>query len=80
MFKNEPELDFWKEMPTVWDDTKAINGKIGVFATIARRSQESWFVGSINAVEQRTLDIPLSFLKPNVRYTAKIYRAVMPLN
>ncbi|MEI7945908.1 MAG: glycoside hydrolase family 97 N-terminal domain-containing protein [bacterium] len=78
MFKNEPELDFWKEMPTVWDDTKAVNGKIGVFATIARRSQERWFVGSINAVERRTLNIPLSFLKPNVQYTAKIYADAAP--
>lgn len=78
MFKNEPELDFWKEMPTVWDDTKAINGKIGVFATIARRSQERWFVGSINAVERRTLNIPLSFLNPNVRYMANIYADAAP--
>jgi alpha-glucosidase len=78
MFKNEPELEFWKEMPTVWDDTKAINGKIGVFATIARRSQDRWFVGSINAVERRTLTIPLSFLTPNQRYTAKIYADAAP--
>jgi alpha-glucosidase len=78
IFKNEPELDFWKEMPTVWDDTKAINGKIGVFATIARRSQDRWFVGSINAVERRTLNIPLAFLKPNVRYTANIYADAAP--
>lgn len=78
MFKNEPELDFWKDIPTVWDETRAINGKIGVYATIARRSQERWFVGSINAVERRTLNIPLSFLKPTVRYTAKIYSDAAP--
>ena len=65
-------------MPTVWDDTKAINGKIGVFATIARRSQERWFVGSINAVERRTLNIPLSFLNPNVHYMANIYADAAP--
>jgi alpha-glucosidase len=73
MVKNDPALDFWKHIPTVWDDTKALNGKIGEYVTIARRSGEQWFVGSINANEARTLEIPLFFLTSCKRYTAKIY-------
>ena len=72
-FKNEPELDFWRKTPTTWDDTKVINAKIGVYVTVARRSGEQWFVGTINAIKRRKLQIPLSFLKPNQEYNAFIY-------
>lgn len=72
-FKNEPELDFWRRTPTTWDDTKVINAQIGAYATIARRAGEEWFVGSINALERRELKIPLTFLKPQQKYTAFIY-------
>lgn len=78
LVKDVPELDFWRQIPTVWDDTKALHGQIGAFATIARCSQERWYVGSINALERRSLNIPLTFLKPNVRYTAKIYADAAP--
>lgn len=77
-YKGDPELDFWKQIPTVWDETRAINGRIGDYATIARRSGEQWFVGSINAGERRTLPISLSFLKPGVSYKAHIYRDGAP--
>jgi alpha-glucosidase len=73
LYKADPELDFWRQVPTVWDDTKVLNAKIGAYATVARRSGNDWFVGSINAVERRTLTIPLSFLTPGKKYTAHIY-------
>lgn len=73
-----PELEFWRHMPTVWADKKVIHGEIGKFATIARRSDNAngdseWFVGSMNAGEQRTLKVPLDFLEPGKKYTAHIY-------
>jgi len=72
-FQNEPELDFWRRTPTVWDDTKVVNASIGAYATIARRSGDDWFVGSINALERRKLPIPLAFLQPGKKYRAFIY-------
>jgi alpha-glucosidase len=78
MYKAEPELDFWRQMPTVWDDTRALNGKIGAYATLARRSGDVWFVGSVNALERRALPIPLTFLAPGVTYTAHIYADAAP--
>ncbi len=73
LYKADPELDFWRQMPTVWDDTKALNGKIGAYATLARRAGDAWFVGTVNALERRTLTIPLRFLTPGRAYTAQIY-------
>ena len=68
-----PELDFWRQIPTVFDETKAIQGAIGQYATIARKAGQQWFVGSINAGERRTLKIPLGFLDPSRLYDAHIY-------
>jgi alpha-glucosidase len=57
----------------VFDETKAIQGAIGQYATIARKAGQQWFVGSINAGERRTLKIPLGFLDPSRLYDAHIY-------
>jgi alpha-glucosidase len=72
-YHGEPEIEFFRHVPTVWDDTKVLNGAIGKYATIARRSGEEWFVGTINDREPRTLKVPLDFLDPHRRYLAHIY-------
>ena len=51
---------------------------IGEYVTLARRNDNEWFVGSMNAVQQRQLDIPLDFLTPGITYTAYIYRDTDP--
>lgn len=68
-----PELSFFDQLPTVWQDTKVLEGKIGQYATIARRSQNDWFVGSINGNQERSLEIDCRFLEPGKAYTAKVY-------
>jgi alpha-glucosidase len=73
MSAGEPELEFFRKVPTVWDDTKVINGRIGQYATIARRSGEDWFIGTINNSEARQLQIPLAFLTEGKKYVAHLY-------
>lgn len=73
MFGGEPEIEFFRHLPTVWDDTKVLNGEIGRFATIARRHGNDWFIGAINDHEPRTLKVPLTFLDPAKKYEAHIY-------
>lgn len=70
---DEPELEFYDHVPTVWDDTRVIHGKIGEYAVIARRSGDDWFVGCMNSGKPRTLDVPLSFLDRGREYVAHIY-------
>ena len=66
------ELQFWKDVPAVWDDTKILEGEIGAYLTVARRSGSEWFIGAGSAVD-RTLTIPLDFL-PDGQYIAEIYK------
>ncbi len=70
---NEPELEFFKVLPTTWDETRVLLGKIGKFAVVARRKGEEWFVGCVNAGRPRILPVDLGFLEKGRKYRATIY-------
>ncbi|QIK58765.1 glycoside hydrolase family 97 protein [Dysgonomonas sp. HDW5A] len=54
--------EFIANVPTVWDNTIALDGKIGEYITIAREKDNVWYVGSLTNWDARTLDVDLSFL------------------
>ncbi len=70
--KNE-NLGFYDAIPTVWDETRVLEGKIGEFATVARKSGSNWFIGSLAANQDHTIEIPLTFLNEGENYEAVIY-------
>ena len=62
-YLKEPECtDFIAKIPTVWDETRIIDGKVGEYIVTARRSGITWYVGGITNREPRDLTIDLSFL------------------
>jgi alpha-glucosidase len=71
-YEGQPEFEFIEKVPTVWDDTKVLNGEPAKFVTIARQHGDSWYVGSITNWDARDLEIPLSFLGKG-KYQAKIF-------
>ncbi len=75
---DEPYLAFFRALPTVWDEKRVLQGEIGEFLTLARRKGEAWFVGTMNAVKRRQVDIPLRFLTPGRTYTATLYSDPTP--
>ena len=68
-----PELAFFKYMPTVWDDTRVLEGKIGEYATIARKTGNDWFMGSLTGKNPHSLQLDLTFLDQDGSYEATIY-------
>lgn len=70
---DEPELKFWDDIHTTWDDTKFLNGEVGEYITVARRKGEEWYVGAITNNQARRLSFPLKFLYKDVSYLAEIY-------
>lgn len=59
-------------IPTVWNESRLIEGFPGDYATFARRSGADWFVGAITD-DARTATIPLNFLSGG-SYTATIFK------
>lgn len=71
-YRNQPGADFLKLVPTVWDDTKVIDGQIGDYIIMARQSGKCWFVGAITDWTARMVTIPLRFL-PTGEFMAEIW-------
>lgn len=68
-----PELEFFDQLPTVWDDTKILSGNIGESIAVARRSGKKWFVGCMTNNDRRTIDFSFDFLDSSKKYQATIY-------
>ena len=63
-YRDEEECaKFIAEIPTVWDETIALDGKVGEYVIIARRSGDRWYVGGISNWDGREVEIDLSELE-----------------
>ncbi|MGI5201291.1 glycoside hydrolase family 97 catalytic domain-containing protein [Spirillospora sp. CA-108201] len=67
-----PGFAFLKDMPATWDETRVLDSAIGDYTTTARRSGENWYLGAITDENDRTLQVPLSFLPPGT-FVAEAY-------
>jgi alpha-glucosidase len=65
-----PELEFFKDLPTSWDETRVLHGDVGRYAVIARRHGNEWFIGALNADEPQTLPLSYRFLPQKTYYHA----------
>jgi alpha-glucosidase len=64
-YLNEDECtQFIASVPTTWDETVVLDGKVGEYLIIARRKDFRWYVGAITNWEERDLYLDLSVL-PN---------------
>lgn len=62
-YEKEPECtSFIANIPTVWDQTVAMDGKVGEYCIIARRSGDVWYVGGMTNWDEREMELDLSFL------------------
>lgn len=73
-YYKEPEcMEFLSKVPTVWDDTKVLDAKIGEYILISRRYSNQWYVGAMTNWTARDLTIDFSFL-PEGDYKIKIWQ------
>lgn len=72
-YMREPEsTDLIVSIPTVFDETVALDGEIGEYLALARRKGNNWYLGAMTNWEPRTIKLDLSFL-PEGRYEAVIF-------
>jgi len=62
-YLREPEvMEFLGPVPTVWDETKVLDARIGDYVVVARRHGREWYVGAMTDWTARELEIDFSFL------------------
>ncbi len=71
-YDQNPGMEFLDKVPTVWDDTKVLNGEPAQYVTIARRHGDAWYLGSMTNWDARDLQLHLDFLGEG-EYEAQIF-------
>lgn len=72
-YEREQECtDFISRIPTMYDETVAIDGRMGEYTVVARRKGDTWYVAAMTDWTARNLTIDLSFLGEGT-YEAEIF-------
>jgi alpha-glucosidase len=62
-YRREPEaMEFLGPVPSVWDEARVLEAKMGDYVAVARRSGRDWYIGAMTDWTARELTIDLSFL------------------
>ncbi len=73
-YRREAECtNFIADIPTVWDKTVALDGKVGEYVAIARQHGNEWYVGALTNWDARELTLDLSFLGEG-NYTLELFK------
>jgi alpha-glucosidase len=70
------ELEFVKQVPADWAESKLIAGAVGDYAIFARKDRNSadWYVGGVNDRNARMVELRFDFLEPGKTYTATVWK------
>ena len=74
-YYKEPEcMEFLKAVPSVWDTTVALSGKVGEHILTARKAGNGdWYIGAMSNWMARELPLDLSFL-PEGKYKMMVWK------
>lgn len=72
-YNGEPEIKWFEDLETTFDETKVLSGYPGRNITMARRKGDIWWVGAMTDNNGHREEIDLSFLAPGKKYIAEIY-------
>ncbi len=56
-------VEFMVKIPTTWDKTVALEGKIKEYLVVARKSGDNWYIGGMTDWTPREFEISLGFLE-----------------
>jgi alpha-glucosidase len=71
--EDKETTEFITQIPTTWDETVPLQGKVGEYVAVARRKGETWYVGAITNEDPRNLILDLGFLGAG-SFRATVYR------
>ena len=62
-YEREPDYTrFVAEIPTVWDETRVLQGEVGEYIVTARRKGDTWYIGGITNWDARDIEVDISAL------------------
>lgn len=74
LYNGEPEVKWFEDLETTFDDTRVLGGYPGKGIKMARRKGDTWWAAAMTSNDGvRGEEIDLSFLTPGKKYLATIY-------
>ncbi len=69
-YRNDECTRFITCVPQTWDETVALEAKVGEYVIVAKRKGEKWYIGGMtnNQMKQREFELNLDFLKEGRSY------------
>ncbi|MBB4106765.1 glycoside hydrolase family 97 protein [Pedobacter zeae] len=77
--KEQESTSFISKIPTTFDETVALDGKVGEYVAIARKKEDKWYIGGLTNWSARTITVDLSFLGKS-KFSAEIFKDGMNAN
>lgn len=68
--RTDQYTDFYNAIPVVWDETRFLEGEMGAYTVVARRSGDDWYIAALNAGADRTVELNIAQLVKADGYTA----------
>ncbi|MBS1532585.1 MAG: glycoside hydrolase family 97 protein [Bacteroidetes bacterium] len=69
----EPKfMELLGSLPTTWDQTHVIDGKVGEFIVTARQHGANWYIGGMSNWTPREIELKFDFLEENANYTVTV--------
>jgi alpha-glucosidase len=69
-YRGQPGIEFYRGLPTVWEETAVPSAEVACHIVVARRSGGRWWLAAMNGEEALAVRVPLSFLGPG-RWTLR---------
>ncbi len=73
-YRKYPDImKYLSAVPTSFDETKVLQGKLAEYAVVAKRKDRSWFVGAMTNWNSREVELDFSFLPAGASFQAELY-------
>lgn len=72
-------IDFMKNVPTTWTETRFVDGYPGKYVVLARRHGDKWYLAAVNA-QKETINLKVKLPEAIVGSEAKMYSDDAQLN
>ncbi|RUA31856.1 MAG: glycoside hydrolase family 97 protein [Bacteroidetes bacterium] len=72
-YKEDECTQFITDVPTTWDETIVLSGKIGEYIVVAKRKGEDWYIAGITNDKTREIEVDFSFLEKEKQFSMELF-------